>query len=286
MSMKKDDLEFGSAPEFTPLPDEFGQNTRAPDASPPKKRGWRKKACLISAAMIFVGMLILPSERKTQPAPDNSQPPQPAVTNSVITPDNDGTVYFTVNNCSFDENYMSLVLAEGSISAADLANGATIELPQPVQVDGYEFVCWVMSGRGDPVPVTDGSIDINEIRSRTPDENGDIRITVNAVWRAVTDNGMRFMLTLDANGGAINGDQSKTVNTCGPLMSGTNTYPATYGTPQRDGYTFIGWFADAECSGDPIKIIPATSFFAVNANGETDWSAPVTVTLYAGWAKR
>lgn len=236
--------------------------------------------------MIFVGMLILPSERKTQPAPDNSQPPQPAVTDSIITPMTDGTVYYTVNNCSFDENYMPLVLAEGSISVADLANGATIELPQPLQVDGYEFVCWVMSGRGDPVPVTDGSIDIDDIRSRTPDENGDIRITVNAVWRAVTDNGMRFMLTLDANGGAIDGEPSKTVNACGPLMSGTNTYPAMYGTPQRDGYTFIGWFADAECSGDPIKIILATSFFAVNANGETDWSAPVTVTLYAGWAKR
>lgn len=284
--MKKDDLEFGSASEFTPLPDEFGQNTRAPDTPPPKKRGWRKKACLISAAMIFVGMLILPSERKTQPAPDNSPPLQPAVTNSVITPDNDGTVYYTVNNCSFDENYMPLVLAESSISVADLAAGASIDMPQPVAVDGYEFVCWVMSGRGDSVPVTDGSIDIDDIRSRTPDENGDIRITVNAVWRAVTDNGMRFMLTLDANGGAIDGDQSKTVNTYGPLMSGTNTYPAAYGTPQRDGYTFIGWFTDAECSGEPVKTVPAASFFAVNASGEPDWSAPVTVTLYAGWAKR
>lgn len=255
MSMKKDDFEFGSASEFTPLPDEFGQNTRAPDTPPPKKRGWWKKACLISAAMIFVGMLILPSERKTQPAPDNSPPLQPAVTNSVITPDNDGTVYYTVNNCSFDENYMPLVLAESSISVADLAAGASIDMPQPVAVDGYEFVCWVMSGRGDPVPVTDGSIDIDDIRSRTPDENGDIRITVNAVWRAVTDNGMRFMLTLDANGGAIDGDQSKTVNTYGPLMSGTNTYPAAYGTPQRDGYTFIGWFTDAECSGEPVKTV-------------------------------
>lgn len=284
--MKKDDLEFGSASEFTPLPDEFGQNTRAPDTPPPKKRGWRKKACLISAAMIFVGMLILPSERKTQPAPDNSPPLQPAVTNSVITPDNDGTVYYTVNNCSFDENYMPLVLAESSISVADLAAGASIDMPQPVAVDGYEFVCWVMSGRGDPVPVMDGSIDIDDIRSRTPDENGDIRITVNAVWRAVTDNGMRFMLTLDANGGAIDGDQSKTVNTYGPLMSGTNTYPAAYGNPQRDGYTFIGWFTDAECSGEPVKTVPAASFFAVNASGEPDWSAPVTVTLYAGWAKR
>lgn len=286
MSMKKDNFEFGSASEFTPLPDEFGQNTRAPDTPPPKKRGWRKKACLISAAMIFVGMLILPSERKTQPAPDNSPPLQPAVTNSVITPDNDGTVYYTVNNCSFDENYMPLVLAESSISVADLAAGASIDMPQPVAVDGYEFVCWVMSGRGDPVPVTDGSIDIDDIRSRTPDENGDIRITVNAVWRAVTDNGMRFMLTLDANGGAIDGDRSKTVNTYGPLMSGTNTYPAAYGTPQRDGYTFIGWFTDAECSGEPVKTVPAASFFAVNASGEPDWSAPVTVTLYAGWAKR
>ena len=286
MSMKKDDLEFGSASEFTPLPDEFGQNTRAPDTPPPKKRGWRKKACLISAAMIFVGMLILPSERKTQPAPDNSPPLQPVVTNSVITPDNDGTVYYTVNNCSFDENYMPLVLAESSISVADLAAGASIDMPQPVAVDGYEFVCWVMSGRGDPVPVTDGSIDIDDICSRTPDENGDIRITVNAVWRAVTDNGMRFMLTLDANGGAIDGDQSKTVNTYGPLMSGTNTYPAAYGTPQRDGYTFVGWFTDAECSGEPVKTVPAASFFAVNASGEPDWSAPVTVTLYAGWAKR
>ena len=284
--MKKDDLEFGSASEFTLLPDEFGQNTRAPDTPPPKKRGWWKKACLILAAMIFVGMLILPSERKTQPAPDNSPPLQPAVTNSVITPDNDGTVYYTVNNCSFDENYMPLVLAESSISVADLAAGASIDMPQPVAVDGYEFVCWVMSGRGDPVPVMDGSIDIDDIRSRTPDENGDIRITVNAVWRAVTDNGMRFMLTLDANGGAIDGDQTKTVNTCGPLMSGTNTYPSAYGTPHRDGYTFIGWFTDAECSGEPVKTVPAASFFEVNASGEPDWSAPVTVTLYAGWAKR
>lgn len=284
--MKKDDLEFGSATEFTPLPDEFGENTRAPDTPSPKKRGWRKKAFLISAAMIFAGMLILPSERKTQTAPDNSQPPQPTVTDGVILPTANGTVYYTVNNCSFDENYMPLVLAEDSISVADLAAGASITLPQPVQVDGYEFVCWVMSGRGDPMPVTNGSIGIDDVRSRMPDENGDIRITVNAVWRPVTDNGMRFTLTMDANGGAIDDDQSKTVNACGPLMSGTNTYPAAYGTPQRDGYIFTGWFADAECSGDSVKIIPATSFFAVNANGETDWSAPITVTLYAGWAKQ
>lgn len=286
MTMKKDDLEFGSATEFTPLPDEFGRNTRASDTPPPKKRGWRKKTFLISAAMIFAGMLILPSERKTQTAPDNSQPPQPTVTDGVILPTANGTVYYTVNNCSFDENFMPLVLAEDSISVADLAAGASITLPQPVQVDGYEFVCWVMSGRGDPMPVTNGSIGIDDVRSRMPDENGDIRITVNAVWRPVTDNGMRFTLTLDANGGVIDDDQSKTVNACGPLMSGTNTYPAAYGTPQRDGYIFTGWFADAECSGDSVKIIPATSFFAVNANGKTDWSAPITVTLYAGWAKQ
>ena len=284
--MKKDDLEFGSATEFTPLPDEFGQNTRAPDTPPPKKRRWRKKACLAVAAMLFVAMLVLPSESKTQPAPDNSQPPQPAVTDSIITPMTDGTVYYTVNNCSFDENYMPLVLSEGSVSIADLAAGASIDLPQPEQVDGYEFVCWVMSGRGDPMPIANGSIGIDDIRSRMPDENGDVRITVNAVWRPVTDDGMRFTLTLDANGGAIDGEPSKTVNACGPLMSGTNTYPAAYGTPQRDGYTFTGWFADAECSGDPVKTIPATSFFAVNANGEPDWTAPVTVTLYAGWAKQ
>ena len=286
MSMKKDDLEFGSATEFTPLPEEFGQSTRAPDTPPPKKRRWRKKACLISAAMLFVVMLILPSESNTQPAPDDPQPPQPAATDSVITPMTDGTVYYTVSNCSFDENYMPLVLSEGSISIADLAAGASIELSQPVQVDGYEFVCWVMTGRGDPVPVTNGSIGIDDIRSRTPDENGDVRITVNAVWRAVTDDGMRFTLTLNANGGAIDGERSKTVNACGPLMSGTNTYPAAYGTPQRDGYIFTGWFADAECSGDSVKTIPATSFFAVNSSGEPDWSAPITVTLYAGWAKQ
>ncbi len=286
MSMRKDDLEFGSATEFTPLPEEFGQSTRAPDTPPPKKRRWRKKACLAAAAVAFAVMLILPVESKAPPVPDNPQPSQPAVTDSIITPMTNGTVYYTVNNCSFDENYMPLVLSEGSVSVADLAAGAAIELPQPVSVDGYEFVCWIMSGRGDLMPVTDGSIGIDDIRSRTPDENGDVRITVNAVWRAVTDIGMRFMLTLDANGGTIDGGQSKTVNTCGPLMSGTNTYPAAYGTPQRDGYAFTGWFADAECSGDPVKTIPATSFFAVNASGETDWSAPVTITLYAGWARR
>lgn len=286
MSMRKNDLEFGSATEFTPLPDEFGQNTRAPDAPPPKKRRWRKRACLAAAAVTFAVMLILPAESKTPPVPDSSQPPQPAVTDNVITPMTDGTVYYTVNNCSFDENYMPLVLSEGSVSIADLATGAAIELPQVVPVEGYEFVCWIMSGRGDPMPVTTGSIGIDDIRSRTPDENGDIRITVNAVWRPVNDDGMRFTLTLDANGGTIDGERSKTVNTCGPLMSGTNTYPAAYGTPQRDGYIFTGWFADAECSGDPVKTIPATSFFAVNASGDPDWSAPVTVTLYAGWAKQ
>ena len=285
MNMKKDDLEFGYVREFTPLPDEFEQKSHITESRPQKKKAWMKKACLAAAAIVFAFMLYAGGDATAPVPPEGGDTViAPTESDEPVNPMRDGTVYYTVYNCSFDESYQNRLLDEGSIEISSLNAGESYTLPQPVPVDGYEFVCWMVCGGGDPMPLSSGTIGALEISRRSPDENGDVRITVNAVWRPSRDGGMRCMLTLDANGGTINSSASETMNACGPFMSGSVIYPAAYGVPVRDGYRFTGWYSDAGCSGKPVTFLSASKFFG-ETNGETDWRTPVGITLYAGWEK-
>ncbi len=87
---------------------------------------------------------------------------------------------------------------------------------------GYEFSGWSGS---DGKSYTNGQ----EVQNLTSDPEG--TITMTAKWAPKT-----YQVTLDANGGKVNGEDKTTI---------TVTYDQTYGNdlpdPEREGYTFANW---------------------------------------------
>jgi len=117
------------------------------------------------------------------------------------------------------------------------------DLPTPTR-DGYDFQGWFTQASGGTKVVSTSQVTATANHS------------LYAQWQA-----QDYTITFDANGG-VTTTSSKTV-----------TFGQTYGTlpvPTYDGYTFQGWFAKADGTGDK-----ATSETAVTGD----------VTLYAKWVE-
>lgn len=272
--MKKNDLEFGSAVEFTPLPDEFGQGSGKPSESA-KPRNSKRMIKLIAAAAVFSFILVSALVGGDAKAPDDDVPTKPSLPL-------DGTVYYSVYNDSFDANYDNLLLDSGSISVSRLKAGESLGMPSPVPVDNYEFVGWVVCGGGKAVKLSSEVLDIDAVSGFTPNDDGDLKLSIHALWRNLDPANTISVLTLDANGGTIDSASSVTLGAAGPMLSGSMVYLCAYPEPERSGYVFTGWYRDPDCSGEPLSSLSPQEFFA-KQNGETDWTKSVTVTLYAGW---
>lgn len=272
--MKKNDLEFGSAVEFTPLPDEFGQGSGKPSESA-KPRKSKRMIKLIAAVAVFSFILVSALVGGDVKAPDDDVPTNPPLPL-------DGTVYYSVYNDSFDANYDNLLLDSGSISVSRLKAGESLGMPSPVPVDNYEFVGWVVCGGGKAVRLNSGALDIDAVSGFTPNGDGDLKLSIHALWRNLDPSNTISVLTLDANGGTIDSASSVTLGAAGPMLSGSTVYLCAYPEPERSGYAFTGWYRDPDCGGEPLSSLSPQEFFA-KQNGETDWTKSVTVTLYAGW---
>lgn len=272
--MKKDDLEFGSAVEFAPLPDEFGQGSGKPSESA-KPRNSKRMIKLIAAVAVFSFILVSALGGGDDKAPDDDVPPKPPLPL-------DGTVYYSVYNDSFDANYDNLLLDSGSISVSRLKAGESLGMPSPVPVDNYEFVGWVVCGGGKAFRLNSGALDIDAVSGFTPNGDGDLKLSIHALWRNLDTSNTISVLTLDANGGTIDSASSVTLGAAGPMLSGSTVYLCAYPEPERSGYAFTGWYRDPDCGGEPLSSLSPQEFFA-KQNGETDWTKSVTVTLYAGW---
>lgn len=272
--MKKNDLEFGSAVEFTPLPDEFGQGSGKPSESA-KPRNSKRMIKLIAAAAVFSFILVSALVGGDVKAPDDDVPTNPPLPL-------DGTVYYSVYNDSFDANYDNLLLDSGSISVSRLKAGESLGMPSPVPVDNYEFVGWVVCGGGKAFRLNSGALDIDAVSGFTPNGDGDFKLSIHALWRNLDTSNTISVLTLDANGGTIDSASSVTLGAAGPMLSGSTVYLCAYPEPERSGYAFTGWYRDPDCGGEPLSSLSPQEFFA-KQNGETDWTKSVTVTLYAGW---
>ena len=101
-----------------------------------------------------------------------------------------------------------------------------------------------------------------------------------------------YVLTLDANGGTIEGQKSKKYDYLGGADSGTEMKIFQY-IPERRGYIFKGWNAKKNGSGDYLKYMYWGSWR--NSNDESskfdkdglieDGNVYTNITLYAVWEK-
>ena len=176
---------------------------------------------------------------------------------------NDGTISATSSAFSTNTTYYSTgkawytsgtytatfygnggTFANGATSATSTGtNGAALTCPTPTR-NGYSLTGWV-DGAGNVYSLSDTLIYYGNV-------------TLTAQWTEAT-----YIVTLNANGGKINGSSTTTTSA---------TYNSKYGalpTPTRTGYAFDGWWTAAN-GGDLIRqdtIVTITS----------------AQTLYAHW---
>ena len=189
-----------------------------------------------------------------------------------------GTLYCTAYNDTFGPDGQPLLLWEDREVEMSALTDAPLSLPRPQQPEtgGYTFLGWV--GRYDtacgrvyrlmPDPLT--AEDAAVIR---PDESGQRRLVLRAAWQGDGTGRYPWRLVLDDGANAAEYDASV------PMASGGMVYLCAYPAPQQAGRRFAGWY---DADGVPVETLPATAFFG-ERNGETDWSSPRTVTLYAHW---
>lgn len=267
--------EFSAAAEFTPLPGEFGQTVGASPAVKPGRRWWKKALYALAglavlAAAAFSGGAA-PDTPVTPGTPDT--PPVQEETYPLT-----GTLYCTAYNDTFGPDGQPLLLWDSlTVELSRLAD-TPLALPQPRQPElaGAVFLGWV--GRYD---TADGKVyrlmsdpltaaDAAAIR---PDEGGDRHLVLRAAWRGDGTSSRPWQLTLDDGEAAVAYDAAV------PMYSGGLVYLCAYPVPERAGQRFAGW---CDADGVPVETLPASAFFG-EQNGETDWSAPRAVTLYARW---
>lgn len=299
--MNRTDKEFGRPTEFAPLSDEYlqGGGKKSPPTSHKRKKGFfLVAAVLLVCVIVFSERMALhentvvekPEEPKIeQPKNDNTDGKTDDFENGVILsplpvyPLEDTTDYYTVYLDIFDPAEPDGIKRgeSGFIFEQQLLIGLSQSLENPPTADGYRFTGWVMYYSGGRTGLVE---EINsENVSYVKPEGGGRNIEIHASWRSENqDGGLR--LFLDANGGNIDGRQSAEYNAEGPMMSGTYVYLCSYPVPERDGYTFAGWYEDAACTKKAREVIHGTAFYEKDGN-EPDYTRPKEVKLYAGWAK-
>ena len=132
----------------------------------------------------------------------------------------------------FDLNYEASETAPASFTA--IVGESIGELPVPAERDGYEFVGWNTSPDGKGKTYTE-----TRIVTATREE-----VTLYAIWE-----GNAVEVAFDLCGGTYNGDDS--------IKSILLQFGAPYGekvsvTPEKEGFTFGGWFLSADGEGEPI----------------------------------
>lgn len=267
--------EFSAAAEFTPLPGEFGQTVGASPAVKPGRRWWKKALYALAGLAVLAAAAFSGGTAPDAPAapvtPDT--PPVQEETYPLT-----GTLYCTAYNDTFGPDGQPLLLWDDMAVPVSALADAPLALPQPRQPElaGAVFLGWV--GRYD---TADGKVyrlmsdpltaaDAAAIR---PDEGGDRHLVLRAAWRGDGTSSRPWQLTLDDGEAAVAYDAAV------PMYSGGLVYLCAYPVPERAGQRFAGW---CDADGVPVETLPASAFFG-EQNGETDWSAPRAVTLYARW---
>ncbi len=189
-----------------------------------------------------------------------------------------GTYYLTLDGLGGEVNGKYEITMTSSSSEYQ-----TVDLTKYTPVrEGYTFVGWDLDGKY----VTSVPADCFKEK--------DV-VTVLATYTKNTFDNDGIVLTLNANGGQLNGKESNTYDYVGGRDSGASMSLLPY-VPVRDGYTFNGWNTKKDGSGDNYKYV----YWRIwdnneETNKEFDKDTLITyesgyeryknVTLYASWTK-
>lgn len=159
----------------------------------------------------------------------------------------------------------------------------TVDLTQYVPVrEGYTFVGWDLNGEF-----------VTEISADCFKESDAVKVLATYINNTFDD---KFIsLTLNANGGTLDGKESNKYNYIGGRDSGAEMSLLPY-VPVREGYTFNGWNNKKDGSGNNYKYI----YWRIWDNNEetnkefdkdtlikydNGYEQYKNVTLYASWTK-
>ena len=189
-----------------------------------------------------------------------------------------GTYYLTLDGFGGDINGNKEITITSSSSEYQ-----TVDLTEYIPVrDGYTFVGWDLDGEY----VTSVSADCFKEKDA---------VTVLATYTKNTFDNDGLVLTLNANGGTLNGKESDTYDYVGGRDSGASMSLLPY-IPVREGYTFNGWNTKSDGSGKNHKYIYWRSWDISEENDKNcDQDTVITedsgykryknVTLYATWTE-
>lgn len=264
--------ETALPPEFTPLPDEFGQGGGTAPAAKTGRTLWKKVlyalaglSALTAAAFSGTGAVPETSDLETPPAQEESYPL-------------DGVLYCTVYNDTFGPDGQPLVLLDRAVVEVSTLADTPMPLPQPQQPAsaGAVFLGWVGccdTAAGTTYRLLGDALTASDAAVIRPAEDGSRTLAVHAAWRGDGTGRYPWQLTLE------DGETAEEYDAAVPLFSGGTVYLCAYPVPERAGLRFAGW---RDRDGAPVETLTAAAFFAAR-DGETDWSAPRPVTLYAHW---
>lgn len=189
-----------------------------------------------------------------------------------------GTYYLTLDGYGGDLNGKKEITMTSSSSAYQ-----TVDLTKYTPVrEGYTFVGWDLDGKF----VTSVPADCFKEKDA---------VTVIATYTKNTFDNDGIVLTLNANGGQLNGKESNTYDYVGGRDSGASMSLLPY-VPVREGYTFNGWNTKSDGSGTMEKYV----YWRIwddneETNKKFDKDTLITedngyvryknVTLYASWTK-
>ena len=189
-----------------------------------------------------------------------------------------GTYYLTLDGLGGEINGKYEITMTSSSSEYQ-----TVDLTKYTPVrDGYTFVGWDLDGKY----VTSVSADCFK-------ESDAVKVLATYTKNTFDNDGI--VLTLNANGGQLNGKESNTYDYVGGRDSGASMSLLPY-VPVKDGYTFNGWNTKSDGSGDNYKYV----YWRIwdnneETNKEFDKDTLIkydggyerykNVTLYASWTK-
>ena len=189
-----------------------------------------------------------------------------------------GTYYLTRDGLGGDVNgkqEITLTSSSGEYQTVDLTEYTPVR-------DGYTFVGWDLNGRY----VTSVSADCFKEKDA---------VTVLATYTKNTFDNKGIVLTLNANGGTLDGKEAQKYDYVGGRDLGASMSLLPY-VPAREGYTFNGWNSKSDGSGKKYKYV----YWRIwDKNEETDkefdkdtlikeesgYERYKNITLYASWTK-
>ncbi|WP_449078138.1 InlB B-repeat-containing protein [Ruminococcus sp.] len=189
-----------------------------------------------------------------------------------------GTYYLTLDGVGGKVNgkyEMTLTSSSSAYQTVDLTKYTPVR-------DGYTFVGWALNGEF-----------VTEITADCFKESDAVKVLATYTKNTFDNDGI--VVTLNANGGQLNGKESNTYDYVGGRDSGALMSLLPY-VPVREGYTFNGWNTKSDGSGTMETYI----YWRIWDNNEEtnkkyDKDTLITedngyvryknVTLYASWTK-